>query len=199
MIQEGEFWGVLGKNGAGKTSLIEVLIGFRWTDTGDLKIFGESIRNTKRDYLKNVSFLSHDVHLAGEQKIRDFLKFHAFFYSNYSLEIEKELLDYFSIDSDKKISTLSTGQQKKIQIIAALSSNTKLIIIDEVTAVLDPEARARLYIKLHEHSKKMKKTIILATNLLEDLEIYADKILYVSDKTASIHLSHEMKEVFKKL
>ena len=63
---------MLGKNGAGKTSLIEVLVGFRWTDTGDLKIFGNSIRNKSREYLKNVSFLSHDVQLSGGQKISDF-------------------------------------------------------------------------------------------------------------------------------
>lgn len=198
-VQEGEFWGILGKNGSGKTSLVDVLVGTRWTDTGDVKIFGESIRVKNKDYLKYISFLSHDVQLASGQKISDFLKFHSFFYENYSKDIEKKLLDFFNIDPAVDIFKLSTGQQKKIQIIAGLAANTKIVIIDEVTAVLDPETRARLYIKLHEHSKEMNKTIILATNLLEDLEIYANKILYVNDKTASVHLPSEMKKLMAKI
>lgn len=198
-VQEGEFWGILGKNGSGKTSLVDVLVGTRWTDTGDVKIFGESIRVKNKDYLKYISFLSHDVQLASGQKISDFLKFHSFFYENYSKDIEKKLLDFFNIDPSVDIFKLSTGQQKKIQIIAGLAANTKIVIIDEVTAVLDPETRARLYIKLHEHSKEMNKTIILATNLLEDLEIYANKILYVNDKTASVHLPSEMKKLMAKI
>lgn len=176
-----------------------MLVGIRWTDTGDVKVLGESIRVKSKEYLKYISFLSHDVQLAGGQKIYEFLNFHSFFYENYSKDIEKELLEFFNIDPGQSIFKLSTGQQKKIQIIAGLSANTKLVIIDEVTAVLDPETRARLFIKLHEHSKKMNKTIILATNLLEDLEIYADKILYVHDSTASVHSPNEMKGLMAKI
>lgn len=196
-IHEGEFWGVLGKNGAGKTSLIEILVGFRWTDTGDLKIFEQSVRNSSQEYLENVSFLSHDVQIAGGQKIQDFFNFHSFFYKNYSIEIEKELVEYFGIDPDKEVRILSTGQQKKIQIIAALSSNTKLIIIDEITAVLDPETRSRLFVKLQDHARKMKKTIVLATNLLEDLEVYADKFLYVSNSTTSVCNLNEIQNLMR--
>jgi len=198
-INEGEFWGILGKNGAGKTSLVEVLLGLRWTDTGDVKILGKSNRTRDKDYLKNISFLSHDIQLPGSLKISEFLNFHSFFYENYSKEIEADLLNYFSIDKDKKIGTLSTGQQRKIQIIAGLAANTKLIIIDEITAVLDPESRARLYIKLHDHSKQMNKTILLATNLIEDLEIYADKILHVSDSTTEVLSSKDLNGMFKKI
>lgn len=198
-INEGEFWGVLGKNGAGKTSLIEILVGFRWTDTGDLKMFEQSVRNSNKDHLKNVSFLSHDVRIAGGQKIQAFFDFHSFFYENYSTEIEKELVKYFGIDPEKEIQTLSTGQQKKIQIIAALSSNTKIIIIDEITAVLDPETRTRLFIKLQEHAKRMKKTIVLATNLLEDLEVYADKFLYVSNSTTSVCSLNEIQNLMRSI
>ena len=168
-IAQGDFIALIGKNGAGKTSLIDLIMGFRWPDSGTVKIFGESIRTRKKDYLMNISYLAHDVQMAGGQTIESFLNFHSFFYPDYSKRTEKELLNNFSVDPLKEISALSTGQQKKIQIIAALSSGTKIIVIDEITAVLDYETRSLLFKKLKESVEQQGKTIVIATNLIEDL------------------------------
>lgn len=196
-IKEGEFWGFLGPNGSGKTTLIEMLISMRWTDTGELKILGQPTKTRNRDFLREVSFLSHDVQLNGIQRIEDFLNFHAFFYPNYSIKIQNELLDYFELDPKKKISEHSTGQQKKIQIIAGLAAQTKLIIVDEVTAVLDPETRKKFFDVLTLHCKEYKKTIILATNVVEDLKVCSSKILFIKKGYATIHDPSEINSLFK--
>ena len=172
--------GIVGKNGIGKTTLIDLIMGFRWPDAGEVKILGKNIRTKNKEYLKDVSYLAHDVQIAGGQTIASFLKFHSFFYEGYSEEIEKELLVYFSIDSSMEVSSLSTGQQKKILIVAALASGTKLIVIDEITAVLDSITRKLLFKKLNEHVLKFKKTVVIATNISEDLVGNITKIFDIS-------------------
>lgn len=154
-------------------------MGFRWPDSGVVKIFGETIRTKNKDYLANLSYLAHDVQMAGDQTISSFLNFHSFFYAEYSKKTEKDLLNYFSVDPKKDISALSTGQQKKIQIIAALSSGTRIIVIDEITAVLDFETRSLLFKKLKESVELYGKTVVIATNLIEDLNGTVNKIFEI--------------------
>lgn len=188
--------GLLGENGAGKSTLIEMMIGLRWPDTGEIVI--DNIKSTSKDpaYLSNMALLSHDIYLNGQLTVEMFLRFNQFFFKNYSIEIEKELLDLFEISSSKKISDHSTGQQRKIQIIGALAANTDLIIIDEITAVLDPKTRDKLTTKLFELSRKSHKTILIATNVIDDLPTIADKILFIKDTKIIEDNTDQIKQFF---
>ena len=107
------------------------------------------------------------------------------------------MLEYFELDKETLIGTLSTGQQKKVQIISALSSDTKMIIIDEITAVLDPETRYRFFSKISEFNKKFKKTIILATNIVEDLKNRVDNILYINGESCELLNPNQIDTIFK--
>lgn len=173
-----------------------MFLGMRWPDLGLLKIFGESNKSQNRNFLKNISFLSHDINLSGEQTINDFLKFHSYFFPKYSKEIESKLLNFFELNRNNKIGAHSTGQQRKIQIVAALSAQTELIIIDEITAVLDPLSRKKFFKLLDEHNKLYKKTILLATNVVDDLELCSDKIFLIKNGECSIHGPQNITRLF---
>lgn len=196
-INEGEFWGILGRNGAGKSTLIDLIMGIKFPTAGKITILGRNSNNKIGNHLDEVVFLSQDINLKGDSTVEDCLNFHSKFYSKYSKNIENEMLIYFQLKKDSKIGALSTGQQKKVQIVAGFSSNTKIIIIDEITAVLDPETRHHFFIKLQELNKKYKKTILLATNIAEDLTRVADKILYINNFHGEIVDPQNINNLFK--
>lgn len=193
-IYSGEFVGLLGKNGQGKTSLIELILGMRTPTSGSIKIFGKDFDEEVRP--QELSFLSYDIQLQGNLTVREFLNFNASFYPKYSKGVETNYLRYFQIDEKSKIASFSTGGQKKVQIVAALSSRPKLLIIDEITAVLDPNSRALLFQALIHEQLENKLTIFLATNIAEDLVDRASKILYIDHTSVTEHQSHNILELF---
>lgn len=193
-IYPGEFVGLLGKNGQGKTSLIELILGIRTPTSGSIKILGKDFDEEMRP--QELSFLSYDINLQGNLTVREFLDFHASFYPKYSKGVETNYLRYFQIDEKSKIASFSTGGQKKVQIVAALSTHPKLLIIDEITAVLDPNSRALLFQALIHEQLENKLAILLATNIAEDLVDRASKILYIDHALISEHHSHNILELF---
>ncbi len=195
-IKEGEFLGVLGHNGAGKTTLMDILMGFRKASSGEVRIFEEDPYAIARAHRSDIAFLSQDVNLKGGVTIREFLDFHSQFFPRYSSEYENYYLSRFKLDPDSKIGSLSTGQQKKVQIVAGLSSKPKLILIDEITAVLDPETRILFFRELEEYRKKNPCVVLLATNIAEDLIERCTSILFIKDRKASLHSPSEIASLF---
>jgi ABC-type multidrug transport system ATPase subunit len=107
------------------------------------------------------------------------------------------LLEIFKLKPNQIVGSLSTGQQKKIQIVAGLASNPKLIIVDEITAVLDPESRFLFFTKLEELVKSKKASVILATNIAEDLIKNATNIYFLNENKISKHEPSEILGLFK--
>lgn len=196
-VSEGEFLGVLGRNGVGKTTLIDLILGVRACTSGSIKVLEENPIDNERRHLNSISFLSQDSVLRGSLSIEQFLKFYASMFPTYSLEEETYLLDYFSLDRKNQIGALSTGQKKKVQAVAALSTSPKLVLIDEITAVLDPETRDQLFKILLHLKEKNGLSIILATNIAEDLISRADKILFIDKGEAAIHNPSEILKLFQ--
>lgn len=195
-VNEGDFLGVLGHNGAGKTTLMDLLMGFRKASSGLVEIFGEDPFAIARAHRKDVSFLSQDVTHKGSITIRDFLRFHAGLYPQYSRELESHLLKVLKLDAKEKIGSLSLGQQKKVQIVAGLATCPKLILIDEITAVLDPETRRIFFLELERYRREHPCAIVLATNIAEDLVERVDKILFIKESKASLHSPAEIARLF---
>jgi ABC-2 type transport system ATP-binding protein len=175
------FYGLLGKNGAGKTTLVDLIMGNRPVTKGTIQVLGEDPISFNRSNTHRVASLSQEVSLKGNITIAQFLKFHSELFDGYSLEEEMRLCDYFDLDVKMKIGALSTGQQKKVQIVAGLACMPELLLVDEITAVLDPEARAQFFELLLRHRTEYGTSILLATNIAEDLIGRADKVLFLSD------------------
>ncbi len=195
-LNEGEFLGVLGRNGVGKTTLIDILLGIRPCLSGKIDILGESATLRERTNLSSICFLSQDSILKSTISIAQYLKFYSSLYPNYSIKDEAFYLNYFSLNSADQIGSLSTGQQKKLQAIAAFSSRPKLILIDEITAVLDPETRDQFFKILKHLKEKNGIGVLLATNIAEDLINRADKILYIDMGVGSMKKPSEILNLF---
>ncbi|HXH76079.1 MAG TPA: ABC transporter ATP-binding protein [Bacteriovoracaceae bacterium] len=192
-----EFLGILGHNGAGKTTLLDIILGFKVATQGEVKVLGESSNDIDRKNKNQIIFLSQDVALRGNLSVGDFLKFVSDLYPNYSKEDAKRLMPIFKLKSDTLISSLSTGQQKKVQIVAGLATRPKLLIIDEVTAVLDPEARIVLFTELQKLKTDYGTSIVIATNIAEDLTGIVDRVMFVKDKRANMYGPGEIMNLFQ--
>jgi len=195
-VKQGEFLGILGRNGAGKTTLLDLIMGFRPHTSGQILVHDEYPQSTNKLNAHEVAFLSQDLKLKQGTSVGKFLEFHSFFYPQYSKQKEKYLLNFFELDPKQKIGSLSTGQQKKTKIIAGIASQAKLILIDEITAVLDPETRLKFFVLLEKIHSEGQSAIVLATNIVEDLNGRVDKILFIDRNKAEVLENYEINELF---
>lgn len=195
-IHEGELLGILGHNGSGKTTLLDVVLGNKKASAGSIKVLDEDPHYLKRKNKNQIVYLSQDVSIKGDLTIGEFLKFHSSFYPNYSLSDEAYLLDAFGLNKTLKVGALSTGQQKKVQVIAGFSTLPKLVIIDEITAVLDPETRDIFFRELLNLRETHGSSILLATNLAEDLVDRASRVLFIQDRKAVLHNPEDIMKLF---
>lgn len=195
-LELGEFVGILGKNGAGKTTLIDLLMGFRPISSGKIEVMGEDPMSFHRRNKQHIAVISHDIQIQKSHSVRNYLDFNAFFYDRYDKAKEIELLDYFSINPSLKIGSLSTGQRVKAQIISAIAAGPKLLLMDEVTAVLDPESRKQFFVLLKELKKEKNCSLMLATNIAEDLNGVVDHVIFIDNKHAKVHPVSEIEYLF---
>lgn len=181
-IFKGEYFGVLGKNGAGKSTMIEMIMGMRKLSEGKIIVFDEDPGSSGRVNKDRIFVVTHDMQVPGAIVVKDLLKFYQYFYPNYSTQIQDQLLDLFEIDPKKKFGSLSTGQKIKAILCAAFAARTELYLFDEVTAVLDPKSRRNFFKFLKQFRVFHEATVLLATNIAEDLESSMDKVIYVDDQ-----------------
>ena len=195
-LEPGQFLGLLGHNGTGKTTLLDIILGNKQISSGKVRVLNEDPHSAARKNKSHIAYLSQDVAIKGDLSIKDFFKFHSVFYPLYSKDDEKLLIEAFGLTYDLKVGALSTGQQKKVQIIANLSTRPELILIDEITAVLDPEARDVFFRELLKVKDKYSTSVLLATNIAEDLIGRTDRVLFIADKKAVMHEPQEIPSLF---
>ena len=195
-INQGDFIGILGQNGAGKTTFLDLIMGFRQPNNGNILIWDEDPFLSDRSIFKEISYVSQGIAFKESVSVKDFFSFHKFFFKNYSVEEEKRLLEVFEIDRKLKIGALSTGGKRRVQIIAALAVCPKLLLIDEITAVLDPNARRIFFNLLQEFSRRHSTTILLATNIVEDLKGIVEKVFFIKNKTIKEFKAPEIESLF---
>ncbi len=183
----GEFVAVLGENGAGKTSLLDLMMGFRSTTAGSILIQNENPYQDHWQLRQKIAYLSEKVDMPGDWTIDEFLKFNRYFYTDYSLEHEERFCQQFRINRSARVGNLSAGEIRRAQIVGALSIRPRLIIVDEITAVLDITGRRQFMNALTDLNKELNSTVILATNILENLETFISHIFLLKGGSLKLH------------
>ena len=168
-IESGQFVALLGENGAGKTTLLDLVLGFRKPTSGAIRVGGGSH--------PHLDYLSEKVDIPGDWSVGDFFRFHRYFYPSYSSEAEADLCARFRVKQEGRLGNMSAGEVRRAQIVAALAAKPELVLIDEITAVLDIVGRRKLLDYLREENQGRGSTDVLATNILEDLDRMATHLL----------------------
>ncbi len=176
-VFEGEYLGLVGINGAGKTSLIKCLLDFVLFESGEINIFGVEHSNTSSRV--NVSYLPEkflpSYYLTGREFIRYMLKLYGLEYEESSVIEMLNTLDLTPGALDKTVGQLSKGMAQKLGLAASLLSKRKCLILDEPMSGLDPKARAYLKQYLLD-LKQQGQTLFFSTHLLADVQSLCDRM-----------------------
>lgn len=184
-LQKGEFHILLGKNGTGKSTLLHLIMGFRTPINGEIQVLGMNPIKEHKVLKQKIAYIAHDISIPKELTVRMFLDYNACFFESYDKGIETKSLDSFEIDESKGIYQLSAGQKNRVLLISAFSRNAELIVVDEMTAVLDPVARYELNEILNNKRRESNCSILLATNIPEDVTSHVDKAFFIKNATLS--------------
>ncbi len=173
-VPQGRILGLLGKNGTGKTTTINILMGYLRPQKGECKIFGEPITELSPSTRARIALLIEGHVQYSFMTIEQIEKFYSDFYPNWNRAAYYELMNKLHVSPNQKISTLSCGQRSQVALGLILAQNADLLVLDDFSLGLDPGYR-RLFIDyLREYAKGEEKTVFMTSHIIQDLEQLID-------------------------
>ena len=191
-LASGKTHGLLGRNGAGKTSLLSVLSAFRKTDTGSLIIDGEDPFENPR-IMQNTIFI-FDQHKDLEysyDKVGETFKEMAYFRPNFDETLALQLAEKFKLPLNKKVNQLSKGKKSAFQAIIGLASRAPLTIFDEAYLGMDAPTRETFYNEILNDQEKHPRTIIFSTHLVSETDYLFDEVLMIHNGKVLLQDAYE--------
>ena len=196
-VDGGEIFGFIGNNGAGKTTMIKSIVGILDFEEGDILINGKSIKNNSIECKMDIAYVPDNPDLYENMRAIDFINFVCDMYEIDKDTRKKNILKYakmFEI-SDKlcdDISSFSHGMKQKVALIAALSHDPKVLIMDEPFVGLDPKAVFDMK-EIMRSMAKEGKTIFFSTHILDVAEKLCDRVAII--KSGEIVKIGKMKDI----
>jgi len=175
-IPPGQTLALLGRNGAGKTTMIRILLGVLPADSGVCRLGGVDPAVDPLRVRRNVGYLAEDQTMYGWMTPVELCRFLAPFYPTWDMKLACNSLDRFEIPSHTRIGTLSKGQAVKLGLIVALAHHPATVILDDPAMGLDPIARKDFNRDLVEHLQSSGCTVLYSSHLLDEVEAVADAV-----------------------
>lgn len=175
-VGEGQIYGFLGRNGAGKSTTIRILVGILTVGSGSVRLFGEDMT------ARNISLRQRIGYVAQEQNFYPWMtpktlgSFVSGFYPNWDHKRYEELLKLLELNPNRKVGVFSGGMMAKQALALALAHQPPLLILDEPTAGLDPVARREFFRLVRQQTESKKTTILFSSHLIEEVERVADQV-----------------------
>ncbi|WP_067140794.1 ABC transporter ATP-binding protein [Oceanivirga salmonicida] len=180
-IKKGYITGFIGKNGAGKTTVIKMILDILHPDSGNINIFDINTKGRNYNLNEKVGFVIEDMFFPDELKVKELDIVAKDIFKNWDSKLFYQYISKFELPLNSKIKELSKGMKKKLQISFALSYNPKLLIFDEATSGLDPVIRREILDIFLEYMKDEENTIFISTHITSDLDKIADDIIMIDN------------------
>ena len=175
-VPEGTILGLIGENGAGKSTTIKLMLGLLRTDGGSITILGQDAKKLDKNEIGVVLDEPGFPSLLNAKEIRSFLKD---IYRNWDDAAWQDYMRRFELPQEKKFSEFSKGMKMKLAIAAAMSHRARLLILDEPTSGLDPVVRDEVVGILSEFTREPDHSILLSSHIVSDLEKLCDYIAFL--------------------
>lgn len=182
-VNEGDVYGFLGQNGAGKSTTIRMLLSLIKPSSGEIEIFGKNLFTHRSEILRETGAVIEKPdlykYLSAYQNLFIFAKMSGIKVTRRLLMEQLEMVG-LAERADSKVKTFSQGMKQRLGIAVALVHNPRLIVLDEPTNGLDPQGIADMRNLILKLSKEMGKTIVVSSHLLSEIEIIANRILIIN-------------------
>jgi len=187
-IKPGYVTGLIGQNGAGKSTTFKAVLGLISIDGGTVNILGKDLKKLSIKDKEKLGIVFSNSGFSGYLTIKDIISVLNNFYKEFDKNFFMEHVQKFQLPYDKKIKDFSTGMKVKLKILVAISHNADLLILDEPTAGLDVIARDELLEMLREYMEKDEKhSILISSHISGDLETLCDDIYMIHDGKIILH------------
>lgn len=194
-LKAGSIYGLLGKNGVGKTSLLKLISGLLRPESGAVSVMGYIPFNRKVEFLGTIFFLPEEFDMP-RMTSRAFADTYGAFYQNFSMADFERYCSEFNVKLDANMHKLSFGEKKKSYISFALACNTQILIMDEPTNGLDIPSKAS-FRRLLSAIGGEDKLIIVSTHQVRDLSQLIDRVLILED--GDILINSSVDDILKKV
>lgn len=185
-IKENTICGLLGRNGAGKTSLMSLLASFRQASSGEVLYDGKPLYDSA-EAMPHIIFVYSRKTDASSMKVREYLRGCANFRPNWDDTYAKQLLSDFGINTNKSLDSLSLGQQASVYAISGLASRCPLTLYDEAYLGMDAAIRKRFIQEVLEDYLRVPRTIIFSTHFIGEIENMLEDVLVLDEGKVLLH------------
>lgn len=192
-VPRGKILGLLGKNGTGKTTTINILSGYLKPRAGKCLIFGEEIQTMDPALRQNIGLLIEGHVQYQFMNIAQIEKFYASFYPRWKKEAYYELMNKLKVAPGQRISRMSCGQRSQVALGLILAQDPELLVLDDFSLGLDPGYRRLFVDYLREYAVAENKTVFLTSHIIQDMERLIDDCIIMD--YGSILIQQPVKEL----
>ena len=187
-IPDGQVCGLVGKNGAGKSTTIKSILGLVRPDSGKVIVMGKNVADMKANDKQNIGVALAESGFSGYLTVNDVIAILKNMYEDFDEDYFRHLCIRFDVPLGKVIREFSTGMKAKVRVLSAISHRAKLLIMDEPTSGLDVEARNDILDILREYLKENEDcSILISSHISSDLENLCDDIYLIHDGKIILH------------
>ena len=174
-IPKGALYGLIGANGAGKSTMMRLISGVYTADSGLVTVDGENITDNAA-VKENMFFVPDDPYFLPQATLDDMAEFYRCYYKNFDMVLYEQLSAGFELPVKNKINSFSKGMRRQAIILLALASGPKYLLLDESFDGLDPVMRQRLRRILIDIALEKKMTVVISSHNLRELDEFCDRV-----------------------
>lgn len=178
-LPRGKVFGLLGKNGVGKTTLIKILMGFLRPQAGRVRVFGEDAHNLSPATRARIGLL-FEGHLAYEfLTIAQIERFYAPFYPRWNRDVYYDLVGRLRLPVTHKIGAMSCGQRSQVVLGLIMAQQPELLLLDDYSMGLDAGYRRLFLDYMREYLEGEQRTVLLTSHVIQDLDGFVDEVIFL--------------------
>ena len=186
-IPENQIIGLIGANGAGKSTTFKLMIGLIRPDQGNAEVFGRNAADLGAEEKQKIGVVFSDSGFSEYLRVQQLIPVMKRFYPDFQEKEFRKRCERFKIPLNKQIKDFSTGMKAKLNVLLALSHDSSLLLLDEPTAGLDVVAREEILDLLREYMEIPGRTIVISSHISGDLEHFCDDLYMIHEGKIVLH------------